>query len=64
MLGNTRIEAVDDIVGQIKRASGTVSLDRIQVSPNCGLEFLPRRNAYDKLVRLVEGVNRAQEVLS
>ncbi len=61
---NTRIEAVDDIVGQIKRASGTVSLDRIQVSPNCGLEFLPRRNAYDKLVRLVEGVNRAQEVLS
>ena len=61
---NTKVETVDEIVGQIKRIAGSVSLDHIQVSPNCGLEFLPRRNAYDKLVRMVEGVANAREVLS
>ena len=61
---NTKGETVDEIVGQIKRIAGSVSLDHIQVSPNCGLEFLPRRNAYDKLVRMVEGVANAREVLS
>ena len=61
---NTKMEAVDDIVRQIKRISTAVSLDRIHVSPSCGLEFLPRSNAYDKLVRMVEGVTKAREVLS
>jgi 5-methyltetrahydropteroyltriglutamate--homocysteine methyltransferase len=61
---NTKLETVDEIVDQIRRASNSVGLDRIDVSPSCGLEFLPRANAYGKLVRMVEGVARAQEVLS
>ena len=61
---NTKLESVDEIVAQITRVGGSVSPDRIQVSPSCGLEFLPRANAYDKLVRMVEGVAKAREVLS
>jgi 5-methyltetrahydropteroyltriglutamate--homocysteine methyltransferase len=61
---NTKLETVDEIVGCVKQASRYVSLDRIQVSPSCGLEFLPRPNAYNKLARMVEGVRKAQEVLS
>ena len=61
---NTKMESIENIVDSIKRVSGNVSLDRIQVNPSAGLEFLPRPNAYDKLVRMVEGVQRATEVLS
>ena len=61
---NTGLESVSDIVGRIKRVAGAVPLDRIQVSPNCGLEFLPRATGYNKLVRMVEGVAKAQETLS
>ena len=60
---NTKMETVGDIVEQIKRAGTSVSLDHIYVSPSCGLEFLPRPTAYKKLVRMVEGVARAREVL-
>ena len=58
---NTKVESIDEIVAQIRRASRSVSPDRIEVSPSCGLEFLPRRSAYDKLVRMVEGVAKARE---
>ena len=61
---NTKMETVDEIADQIRRATEFVSPERIQVSPSCGLDFLPRRNAYHKLVRMVEGVTKAREVLS
>ena len=61
---NTKMETVDEIVRQIDRVAASVSLDRIRVGPSCGLEFLPRPTAYSKLVRMVEGVAKAQEVLS
>ena len=61
---NTKMETIDEVVSQIRRAAESVSLDRMQVSPSSGLEFLPRRNAYEKLVRMVEGVSKAREVLS
>ena len=61
---NTKMETVEDIVRQIQRAGTSVSLHRIYVSPSCGLEFLPRTTAYKKLVRMVEAVARAREVLS
>lgn len=60
---NTRMETVEEIVGHIRRVGQWVPPERIYVNPNCGLEFLPRDNAYRKLVRMVEGVARAREVL-
>ncbi len=61
---NTRLEPVQEIVEGVRRATEHVSPDRISVSPSCGLDYLPRQQAYDKLVRLVEGVRAAEGVLA
>ncbi len=60
---NTRLEPVDEIVATVRRISHHVPLDRLQLSPSCGLDFLPRQNARQKLARLVEGARKAQEEL-
>ena len=61
---NTRMETVDDLVGSVRNISQYVSLDRLYINPSAGLEFLPRDAAQAKLVRLVEGAKKAQEVLT
>ena len=60
---NTRMEGVDQLVDSIRTISQYLSLDRLYVNPSAGLEYLPRPTAQAKLVRLVEGARRAQEVL-
>ena len=60
---NTKMETVEELVEAVRRISRLVPLTRLHINPSCGLEFLPRANAYAKLRRLVEGANRAQEVL-
>jgi 5-methyltetrahydropteroyltriglutamate--homocysteine methyltransferase len=60
---NTRLETVDQIVARVTDAAGVVGSDNLYVNPNMGLEFLPREQAYDKLVRLAEGVRKAREAL-
>jgi 5-methyltetrahydropteroyltriglutamate--homocysteine methyltransferase len=60
---NTKIESVEQIVEGLRRVQEIVSLDRVHLSPSCGLEFLPREVAQAKLVRMVEGARRAEEVL-
>lgn len=60
---NTKMETLENLVDIIRRLSHYVSLDRLHVNPSCGLEFLPRARAFEKLQRLAEGARRAQEVL-
>lgn len=50
-----RLEGTSEIAHAIERASRVISLDRMHVSPNCGLEFLPRATARAKLQRLADG---------
>jgi len=59
---NTKMETVEEISDAIKRISPIVPTNRLNINPNCGLEFLPRETAYQKLVRMVEGSNKATEV--
>ncbi|MFX1243301.1 MAG: methylcobamide--CoM methyltransferase, partial [Promethearchaeota archaeon] len=61
---NTKMESAEQIVGGLRRAQDVVPLDRVHLSPSCGLEFLPREAAQSKLARMVEGARRAQEVLA
>ena len=61
---NTRLESVEELVEAVRWAKSRAPLDRLYVNPSCGLEFLPRDRAYQKLVRLVEGAHRAEEVLA
>ncbi len=60
---NTKLETPEQIAERIRALSGDVSPDRIHVSPNMGLEFLPREVAQEKLRRLAEGVREAEGVL-
>ena len=56
----TRLESVDQIAAIVSEAEALVASDNLYVNPNMGLEFLPCEQARAKLVRLVEGVNRAR----
>lgn len=60
---NTKMETVEQVAADVKRAQQHIASDRLYVNPSAGLEYLPRQTAFDKLVRMVEGVRRAQEVL-
>jgi 5-methyltetrahydropteroyltriglutamate--homocysteine methyltransferase len=51
---NTRLESVEHLHRIFRAMSRRVQLDRLTVSPNCGLEFLPHRQALAKMRRLVE----------
>ena len=56
-----KLESAEDIAATVRRVAAKIPADRIHVGPHCGLEFLPRDRAYDKLARLVEGVRRYEE---
>ena len=60
---NTKMETVEQIVSALDRIRRVVPLDRLYVNPSCGLEYLPRERAREKLARMVEGVRKAREVL-
>ncbi len=59
---NTRLESAEEIAEQVRRVSELVPPDRLDVNPSCGLEYLPREVAFEKLKRMVEGVRRAEAV--
>ena len=56
---NTKMESAQEIAEQVRRAGEFVPADRLHVNPSCGLEYLPREVAFEKLKRLVEGVRAA-----
>ena len=59
---NTRLETAEEIAEAVKRIGEVCPPERLYVNPSCGLEYLPREAAFEKLKRLVEGVRRAQGV--
>src|SRR3990172_6819421 len=59
---NTRMETADEIAEQVRRVCEVVLADRLHVNPSCGLEYLPRETAFEKLKTLAEGVRRAGAV--
>lgn len=61
---NTRMETVDALLAQLRQLAAVVPLDRVHLSPNCSLEFLPRETAQAKLIRMVEAARQAVEVLA
>ena len=60
---NTRLEPPEQIVERIRTLSAGLPPDHIHVSPNMGLEFLPREVAQEKLRRLAQAVREAEAVL-
>lgn len=59
---STRLETPSDIAQAIERLTSHVPADRLYVNPSCGLEYLPRETAFEKLKIMVEGAKRAEGV--
>ncbi len=53
---NTKLETPEQIADLIKRVLNHISEDNLYVNPSCGLEYLPRERAYEKLSNLSLGV--------
>jgi len=59
---NTRLESPEQISEAIVRAGEFVPPERLYVNPSCGLEYLPREVAFEKLKRMVDGARLAEGV--
>jgi 5-methyltetrahydropteroyltriglutamate--homocysteine methyltransferase len=59
---NTRLETPQQVADGVKRVSEIVPQDRLYVNPSCGLEYVPRETAFDKLKQMVEGARLAEGV--
>lgn len=59
---NVKLESGEEISRDIQRALQHVSWERLYVNPSCGLDFLPREQAYAKLERMVERARAVEEV--
>ena len=53
---NTKLESVTELHALFDLIKKRVPLDRVTVSPNCGLEFLPHTQALAKIRQLVKAV--------
>ncbi len=56
---NTRLETAEEIAESVKRIAEVCPPEWLYVNPSCGLEYLPREAAFEKLKRLVEGARRS-----
>lgn len=54
-LSTTDIETPEEVAARIRRALPHVSADRVVIAPDCGLKYLDRDVAYNKMVAMVEG---------
>jgi len=59
---NTRLESAAEVAEAVKRLSDAVAPERLYVNPSCGLEYLPRETALEKLKVMVEGARQAEGV--
>ncbi len=55
---NTRLESAQELAGQVAGFLKVIAPDRLWLSPNCGLEFLPHASALKKLSVLRESARR------
>jgi 5-methyltetrahydropteroyltriglutamate--homocysteine methyltransferase len=54
-LSTHEIETPEIVAGRIRRALPFVSPERLMVAPDCGLKYLPRSVAFEKMKAMVEG---------
>ena len=52
-VASSRVESVEEIQGRLKQILSVFPADRLAVAPDCGLAFLPRHLAAQKLKNMV-----------
>jgi 5-methyltetrahydropteroyltriglutamate--homocysteine methyltransferase len=62
-LSDPAVEAPATVADRIRQALAFVAAERIVVAPDCGLKYLPREVAFEKMRAMVEGARIAREEL-
>lgn len=62
-LSDTNPESPETVAERIKRALPYVPAERVVVAPDCGMKYLPRDAAFDKLVSMVKGAEIVRQEL-
>ncbi|HUI11315.1 MAG TPA: methionine synthase [Bacteroidota bacterium] len=57
------IESPEVVAGRIRKALGYIPAEKLYISPDCGMKFMPRDRAFDKLRAMVEGTNIVRKEL-
>jgi 5-methyltetrahydropteroyltriglutamate--homocysteine methyltransferase len=57
------VETADVVAARIRQALEYIPVEKIWVSPDCGMKFMPRDRAYGKLKAMVEGARLVREEL-
>ena len=63
-LSDMTIESPEMVAARIRRTLPYVTPERIVVTPDCGLKYLPRDVAYGKMRAMVEGAKIVRLELS
>jgi 5-methyltetrahydropteroyltriglutamate--homocysteine methyltransferase len=58
-LSTDEVETPETVAERIRRAFPHAGPERLVAAPDCGMKYLPRDSAYDKLVALVAGARIA-----
>ena len=62
-LGSPEAETAEVVADRIRRAFEVVPPERLVVAPDCGMKYLSRELAFEKLRAMVEGARRVSEDL-
>jgi 5-methyltetrahydropteroyltriglutamate--homocysteine methyltransferase len=62
-LGAAEVETTELVAGRIRRALEVVPPERLVVAPDCGMKYLPRARAFEKLRAMVAGARLVREDL-
>jgi 5-methyltetrahydropteroyltriglutamate--homocysteine methyltransferase len=62
-LGAGEVETPGVAADRIRRALGVVAPERLVVAPDCGMKYLPRERAFQKLEAMVAGARLVREEL-
>jgi 5-methyltetrahydropteroyltriglutamate--homocysteine methyltransferase len=62
-LGAAEAETPDEVAARIRRALAVVPPERLSVAPDCGMKYLPRRLAFEKLEAMVAGAQIVRDEL-
>jgi len=55
-LANPAVETPEHIADQLRGALNHTSPNRLIAAPNCGMQYLPRNEVFEKLRAMVGGV--------
>ena len=57
------VETAAVVAQRIRTALGFIPTEKMYISPDCGMKFMPRDRAYAKLKAMVEGTRIVREEL-